>query len=172
MKATGRNRRGADPFDDCAGELLETTLLVMRMIRAEVRRRRPANLSVTQLRTLAFFHRNPGASLADVAEHLGLGAPTASRQAFALVRRGYLSQRTSHADRRRRSFRVTTSGAVNLRRVYRATRHHLAGRLKALPLTDCRRIATAMMRLRPIVTPVMRHGAELGKSGRPARGRR
>jgi DNA-binding MarR family transcriptional regulator len=158
MKATTRPRRSSDSVETCARELMETTLLVVRIVRAEVRRRRPANLTVTQVRMLSFFERNPGAALLDVAEHLGLGAPTASKLAHTLVRRGFVMRRVAPADRRRKMFQVTPRGAAGLNKAYGATRRHLAALLTALPASERMQLTRAMIRLRPVVTPTVRHG--------------
>jgi DNA-binding MarR family transcriptional regulator len=158
MKATSRGARSSSTVEECARELMETTLLVVRIVRAEVRRRRPANLTVTQLRMLSFFERNPGAALFDVAEYLGLGAPTASKLAQSLVRRGFVMRRVAPADRRRKMFHVTTRGAVGLNKAYGATRRHLAALLRSLPASERVQLTRAMIRLRPVVTPTVRHG--------------
>jgi len=65
-------------LDECARQVLETVPLVMRTVRAEMRRRRTADLSVPQFRTLNFLNRQAGASLSQVAEHIGLTLPSMS----------------------------------------------------------------------------------------------
>jgi DNA-binding MarR family transcriptional regulator len=63
--------------DSCARELLEVIPLVSGWMRAAIRRREPS-LSLPQLQALSFLRQNPGASLSDLAAHLGVGLPTAS----------------------------------------------------------------------------------------------
>lgn len=47
-------------LEECAHEILEVVLLIMRDIRTEFRRRRTFDLSVPQFRTLTFIDHQPG----------------------------------------------------------------------------------------------------------------
>src|SRR5213593_56534 len=87
--------------DRCAREILETVPLVMRVVRGEMRRQGAHLVSVPQFRALAFVERHPGASLAGVAEHLGVTAPTASTIVDRLVRRRLVGRVPDPAERRR-----------------------------------------------------------------------
>ena len=62
----------------CAARVMEAVPLVMRFIRADMRAINATDMSVPQFRTLAFLDRNPGASLSELAEHLGVTRATAS----------------------------------------------------------------------------------------------
>src|SRR5207247_5743954 len=73
--------------DRCAREILETVPLVMRVVRSEMRRQGALVVSVPQFRALAFVERHPGVSLAGVAEHRGVTAPTAAAIVERRVRR-------------------------------------------------------------------------------------
>src|SRR6266540_1413604 len=101
----GRTRFASSP-PACAGAVMDTAIHVVRLVRAEIRRRRPAGLTVTQLRALAFLRAFPGASLADLAAHLGLGAPTASKLIGGLAGRRLVLQRVATSDRRRRALHL------------------------------------------------------------------
>ncbi len=57
---------------ECASKVMDTVPLLMRFIRSDMRSHSAATLSIPQLRSLAFLNRNPGASLSDLAEHLGV----------------------------------------------------------------------------------------------------
>ncbi len=150
---------------------MESTLLVMRLIRAEMRRGRPANLSVTQLRALIFAYRQPEGSLSELAEHLGLGMPTTSKLAASLARRGLVEERITPVDRRRRQLRLTPAGAVALRASFRATRNALACLLGELSPGERAQISCAMTRLRPLITPAVRHGSQRTPRARAAQRR-
>jgi hypothetical protein len=54
----------------CTLAVMETVPPIMRAIREEMRQRGAPFLSVSQLRTLAFFHHSPGSCLYHLAEHL------------------------------------------------------------------------------------------------------
>ena len=58
--------------EECARELLEVVPLVMRDIRTQMRSERTPDLTVPQFRTMLFIDRNMGASLSEVAEHIGI----------------------------------------------------------------------------------------------------
>lgn len=89
------------PSQECAARVMETIPLLMRFIRADMRTHSAECLSIPQLRSLAFLKRNPGASLSEVAEHLGVTCATASTTIERLVQRN-LVQRTDHPQERRR----------------------------------------------------------------------
>jgi DNA-binding MarR family transcriptional regulator len=118
--------------DACAGSLLETTPLVMRVIRAQMRGSRAADLSVAQFRALGFIGRRPATSLADLAEHIGLSPAAASRLVDGLVARGYVDRRGSTSDRRLVELRVLPEGAAITEATRAAARAHLRDRLGAL----------------------------------------
>ena len=132
---------------------MDTAIHVVRLVRAEVRRHRPAGLTVTQLRALGFLRVFPGASLADLAAHLGLGAPTASKLIALLVRRRLVQERVAAGDRRRRSLRLTARGATGLAEGFRLCRRQLASRLATLSPAERRVVMRAAALLRPVVAP-------------------
>ena len=97
--------------DECAHELIEVIPEVMQTIRSHVRRQRGSDLSVLQIRVLAFLQHNPGAPLSAVAEHVGLTLPSMSTQVTGLVGRKLLHRATSRVDRRYITLTLTPSGA-------------------------------------------------------------
>lgn len=94
----------------CARILLQVVPQVMQAIRAEVRRGRGPELSVLQLRALAFLHRHPGEPLSALAEHVGLTLPSMSSQVSGLVSRGLIDRAVSPTDRRFVTLRLTEQG--------------------------------------------------------------
>ena len=134
--------------EEAAGLLVEVVPLVMRTIRHEIRAHRGPELTVPQVRALAFADRSPGAPLSELAEHLGLGRPSASKIADALVERGLLARETSPSDRRCVALRLTEEGMRVLKAARAATRERLAERLKALSGEELAAITQAMAVLR------------------------
>ena len=100
-------------LSECAEQLLEVTPLIMRRIRAEMRRRTMPGLSVPQFRALNYLRQHPGASLNVVAEHLGLTPPTASKLIQKLVADRVVARRVA-SDRRRVCLSLTHSGITAL----------------------------------------------------------
>jgi DNA-binding MarR family transcriptional regulator len=138
--------------DVCAQEILEVVPIVMRTIRAELRRHRAADLSVPQFRTLAFIDRQTDASLSDVAEHIGLTLPSMSKIVNGLVTRKLVTRQTSATDRRRMTLALTARGQTALQTSREATRACLAEDLAALSDRQRDTIAQAMGILRPVFT--------------------
>ena len=122
--------------DQVAAALLESVPLVMRTIRAQMRGYRTADLSVPQFRALGFLHRHPGASLTDLAEHIGLTVPAASRLVDGLVARGYVARKPSPADRRTLELTVSPPGVAMLEASRARARAHLAELLATLSPED------------------------------------
>ncbi len=131
-----------------ADEVMDAALLVTRLVRREVGRRQPGGLSVSQVRTLSFLAWNPGASLADVAEYIGLGAPATSRTVDDLVRRGLVTRVAAADDRRRIELGLLPEGSRALAQATAAARAPLAERLEALSGPERARLAAAVTSLR------------------------
>lgn len=117
------------PDQSLTDEVLEVIPLVMRVIRKEFRSQRGPGFSVPEFRSLAFINRNPGTSLGEVADHLGLEAPTASKLVEGLVQRGLLRREDDPQDRRRVRLTILPKGRAAIDKAYEHTRQFLAARL-------------------------------------------
>ncbi len=136
--------------DDCAHQVLEVVPLVMRAIRSEMRDHRTPDLSVPQFRTLAFLNRYEGASLSDVAEHIGLRLPSMSKLMDGLVARGLVTRQTHPVDRRRVTLALTARGRTTLQTALKATQACLAERLATLSTPERATVTQAMLILHPL----------------------
>ncbi len=130
--------------EQCAGAVMETVPLVMRLIRVEMRSHRSPDLSVPQFRALLYVSRRAGASLSDVAEHLGLTLPSTSRLVDRLVERGLLTRASAPDDRRRMILGITPDGQTVLDAAAGATRARLMERLATLSPQECETVIAAM----------------------------
>ncbi|MDR3566847.1 MAG: MarR family winged helix-turn-helix transcriptional regulator [Syntrophobacteraceae bacterium] len=130
--------------DECARHLLETVPMVMRVIRKEMRARRESGLSVPQFRVLIYLSRNDGASLSEVAVHLGLTLPATSKMIDVLVGRNLVSRRMDPKDRRRVALAPTELGRSSTLAAREATQSRLAKRLKTLPPADLATVLEAL----------------------------
>jgi DNA-binding MarR family transcriptional regulator len=139
--------------DECAHVVLEVVPLVMRTIRADMRRHRAPELTVPQYRTLAFVNRNEGASLSDVAEHIGLTLPSTSKLMDGLVTRGLVTRETHAGDRRRITLALTPHGRMMLQSAHAAAQDCLARRLAGLSAAERAMVTQALRALRPIFMP-------------------
>lgn len=134
-----------------AERVIDAALAVTRMVRAEVRRHEPGGLSASQVGTLAFLDWRAGASLAEVAEHLGLGAPAASRLVDELVRRGLIARAAVAADRRRIALRLLAPGKRALASARAVGRGPLQERLSALSEEEKTQLSDAVTSLRRLM---------------------
>ena len=145
--------------DQCARQVLEVAPLIMRAIRAGMRAGSP-DLTVPQFRALGFVGRNPGASLSDVAEHIGLTLPSMSKLMDGLVARKLVTRVTDTDDRRRLLLALTPRGRALLETSRAATRARLAGRLASLPPSERAVVVEAMRALQPIFAPASIAGVD------------
>ncbi|MFB2837346.1 MarR family winged helix-turn-helix transcriptional regulator [Floridanema evergladense] len=118
--------------EKCAARVMETIPLAMRFIRADIRSRNSTTMSVPQFRTLAFLDRNPGASLSDLAEHLGVTRATASANTERLVQRDFVYRRDDPKERRRVVLNLTEAGKVHLEECRSQTRDRISELLNSL----------------------------------------
>jgi DNA-binding MarR family transcriptional regulator len=122
----------------------------MRAIRAEMRRHRAAGISVSQFRALIFLGGREGASLSDVADHIGLTLPSMSKMVDGLVERRLVHREDHPDDRRRNTLSLTRQGREIAEAARAATLFALAARLRRLSPVDRGRVARAMDILRPL----------------------
>ena len=136
--------------DDCAREVLDVVPLIMRTMRVEIRRNRRNDLSVPQFRTLIFLNRNPGAQLSNLADHLGLTPPSASKLIDGLVAKKLVERQLSHVDRRRLTLTLTKTGKILLDVAYRETQTYFTELLAVLSDHDRSNVIESMQILRRV----------------------
>lgn len=134
----------------CASHILDTVPPIMQFIRVEMRRHRTLNISVPQFRVLTFVERNPGGSLSDAAERVGLSLPAMSRLIDGLVGRGLLLRGESDEDRRRVTLHLTESGRALVRTAREGAQARLAEVLDALLAKERAQVVQAMETLRTL----------------------
>ncbi len=124
----------------------------MRALRAEIRHRRPGELSLPQFRTLVFLREHPGSSLTELADQLGLLPSSASKIIDVLVGRGLADRQIDPTDRRRTILSITEAGQTEFTGVCATLQHLLTERLSALPAERCQAIRDAMRDLHLLFT--------------------
>ncbi len=112
--------------------VLEVIPSVMRVLRKEFRSQRDPNLTLPEFRALAYINRNPGCSLNEVAEHIGLEAPSTSKQVDDLVRRGLVARQTDGRDRRRVQLSILAEGKQRIETANIHTRRFISAKLAHL----------------------------------------
>jgi len=149
----------------CAALLLDVVPLAMRRIRAYMRDARAADLSVPQFRALAFLHAHPGATLSDVADHVGLTLPAASRMIDGLVARDYAVRQPSAVNRRCVELRVSDQGRKMLEVTMRHTQNALAGILKTLDAEQQGVLMRSLATLRMVFSADSESSGQADRSG-------
>lgn len=112
-----------------------------------MRRRAIPGLTLPQFRTLRYLGDNPRASLNEIAEHLGITAPTVSKLVQKLVTQNVVSRRAG-TDRRRVSLSLTQLGTTALAKARLETSQQLAESLRSLPAEDLATLSSALRMLR------------------------
>lgn len=138
--------------EDTAHQVLEVVPVVMRTIRTEFRGGRSSDLSVAQFRTLAYIKNNDGASLSELATHIGLTLPSMSKLIDGLVIRGFVTRNSHSEDRRRICLQLTTTGRNELDAAYDHTRVFLVDMLADLTKEDLNTINRSMQILKNLFT--------------------
>ena len=139
--------------EECAQDILEVVPMIMQLIRVEMRSQRTPDLTVPQFRMLTFINRNAGASLSEVAEHIGITLPSASKLADGLVGRALITRREATIDRRRIILEITPEGSALLNAALQGAQASLARRLQVLAPEELVVVLHAMQVLHPIYFP-------------------
>ena len=136
--------------EQCAHEILEVVPLVMRVVRKKLREHGAQLLTVPQFRTLSFISRNNGASLSEVADHIGLTLPSMSSLVDGLVSRNFVVRRTHEEDRRRMDLTLTQRGETTLQSARKGTQEYLKLRLEGLSESERVAVVKGMRVLRQV----------------------
>lgn len=135
---------------DCARGLLATVPGLMRFIRSEMRLHRGGRLTVPQFRALILVSHQRDASLSDLADHVGLSLPAASRMVQLMVRRGLMERNADPGDRRRVRLAPTRRGRDAYRAALTAAEVALTRKLKTVSqaeLSQIHRASKVLLRL-------------------------
>jgi DNA-binding MarR family transcriptional regulator len=108
-----------------AQNLLDTALLVMRLIRGSMQEAAGTDMTVSQFRILSLLASTPEATNLQIAACLNTSPPGASRQVNGMLQQKLLLRRPSEDDRRQ----VLISMAPAGRRVFLKTMHYVETRL-------------------------------------------
>jgi DNA-binding MarR family transcriptional regulator len=136
------------PVAECAREVLDAVPIVMRAIRSELRKYGAREMSVPQYRALGFVYRNEGASLSELADHVGLTLSTMSTLVDGLAAEGLVNRRENPEDRRRMTLTLTQLGRSRHEAAREAAMVSLEEMLRQLSPSDRATVTRAMQVLR------------------------
>lgn len=145
---------GADnrELDALAQLVVETSVHLTRFVRRAVRSSPPPALSISGVRALSCVAANPDISVSDVAQHLLVGVPTASKLVDELVARRFLTRAPDKRDRRRLVLRVTPKGRRALATAARPAQRQTAALLAQLEPAKRARVKEGLTILRDLLT--------------------
>lgn len=155
---------------ECARELLSGIPGVMRFIRGHMRAHR-SGLTVPHFRALVFLSLIDRPSLSELAEHLGLSLPAASRMVDLLVRRGLIARKHPADDRRRVCLLLTASGRRTFETAHQATQVALSEHLRTLSRSELARLHEGMRVLSQAFTNGNHKDTDRNKLAKPPRRR-
>jgi DNA-binding MarR family transcriptional regulator len=151
------HQRGQSSIDPSAHEtstaVMETVLLLMQTIRAEMRSHRPEGLSVPQFRALRYVQDNAGASLSNIADHVGVALSSMSKLIDGLVARELITRLVAADDRRRITLELTQAGHAALAASRHGTQARFAERLETLSASEREMVFETMHILQTLFEP-------------------
>jgi DNA-binding MarR family transcriptional regulator len=127
---------------------VDAGLGLLCLIRAELRERRPAGLSIGQFRLLHMLHKDPERSLSDFADDLGISVPAASKMVDGLVERGLVQRGADADDRRRIALALTAEGSAVMKEAKKGLEARMATALTGLTASESNTLAKALDLLR------------------------
>lgn len=156
------HQRGQPDVEPSAQEasvaVMETVLLLMQTIRAEMRSHRPEGLSVPQFRALRYVQDNAGASLSNIADHVGVALSSMSKLIDGLVARELVTRLIAVDDRRRITLELTEAGQAALAASHDGTQARFAERLETLSTAEREMVLETMQTLQTLFEQRDGHG--------------
>jgi DNA-binding MarR family transcriptional regulator len=141
------------PLEACAEAVMETGLLVGRLVRAQAWSHRASTLSDVQLRTLTLINAHPDCAPSGLADYMLLSRPAITRVVDELVAQRLVARQPGAADRRRVALRVTAAGRRRVEAHLAGARAALAERLADLSPAERATVLEAMAILGPRLVP-------------------
>jgi DNA-binding MarR family transcriptional regulator len=135
---------------ESAQKLLEVVPIIMQDIRSEMRNQRSADLTVSQFRAVACVNRKEGSSLWELAQHVGLTAPSTWRLVDGLIECGLMTRKDPPVDRRRVELTVIDQGSAILEASAEGTMSYLASKLSGVDVEKSEAIDRAVEKLRAV----------------------
>ncbi|HUR63709.1 MAG TPA: MarR family transcriptional regulator [Candidatus Thermoplasmatota archaeon] len=132
---------------------VDTGLGFLCYLKAELRSRRPGDLSIPQFRFLSILAKETDRSLGDIAEDLGVSPPALSKLVDGLVERSLVARAADASDRRRLSLAITPAGQRLVAGFRAQLEEGLAQRLAALPARSQASLAAALADLQTVLAP-------------------
>ena len=135
--------------EDCSKLLLEVVPKTMRTIRSEMRRVGGDEFTIPQLRILARISRESGSN-SELAEWMGVRAPTMSKMIDKLVKRGLVTRKTNGPDRRQVILKCTKKGMDRAAEIRGVVQKMLTEKISQLPATKRDSLSASLLILKEV----------------------
>ncbi|MCA1818735.1 MAG: MarR family winged helix-turn-helix transcriptional regulator [Thermoplasmatota archaeon] len=139
--------RPAPTPEACAAQVVDTTLEILCTIRSQLRAEGQVDITMAQFRTLIRLKTQPGCSLTDLADDIGVSPPAVSKLIDGLVERGLVERSVQADDRRRIGLVVSPAGLRALALLRAAVQARVAARLADLAPEERRTLHDALQRV-------------------------
>ncbi len=133
--------------------VIETAWRVLGLVKAEITRAQPTDLTLTQMRSLGFLIGSPGASLSELAEDLGLQMPTTSKVVEEMVQKRWVVRGVVPENRRKLALNVTAKGRKAVEKAAEPAMTRVRELLAQLSPKDLKTVERAMSILNPLMMP-------------------
>ncbi len=149
MKSLDKLTKSAD--SEFTSTVVDTVMMMTRIIRCEMNRHKPVELTMAQFRTMRIIHRHPDISLSHLAEHLGITNASTSTLIDGMVKSGMVTREYSAEDRRRIMIKLTELGMEIFHTAVQATHERLVALLTTLDTDERDTVTQAMEILRTVL---------------------
>ncbi len=130
--------------------LLEVIPRTMRMVRTEMRRLAGDEFTVPQYRVLSKLTRGP-CSNGELADWMGVSAPTMSKMIDKLVKRGYVARKMEGSDRRQVVLTCTKKGTDRAQKIRGTVQNTFSERIALLSEDQRRELTAGLLVLKEFV---------------------
>ncbi|MBB3196261.1 MarR family winged helix-turn-helix transcriptional regulator [Roseateles terrae] len=132
MSTNTTDGRGKGRPEDDVMELIHTVMHQYRARQYRVLKDGPHDITHMDGKVLGFFHRHPGATQSDLAQHSGRDKAQLARLIKGLRERGLLAAEADEQDRRQVRLQLTDEGRAVQQALRRSSRHLSANAVQGL----------------------------------------
>jgi DNA-binding MarR family transcriptional regulator len=137
-------------IDAITAEILKVVPSMMRAIKKKWKNGQISGVTNSQFHLLMFIQNNPGTSLQDVAQYLGLTSPSASATVDELVSKQLVLREPSTQDRRKITLTLTGDGHKALQEISEHSQKDLGQYLTSLSAEELAIVLKAFQLLEPL----------------------
>ncbi len=139
---------------ELAVKIIEVIPYLSRSLSAAIRDELDEEITLPQLRVLAYLRRHPGSSLGDLARWRDVSLPTMSKMVRYLVKRGWVSRSMDPRNRRTLVLTLTPDGEAVYLRILAHLEQRVAAMVQTLSPEERAHVADALEQLAALFADV------------------